>query len=107
MLEQKDLQEIRQMISESEERMTAKISESEERMTAKITESEERSRNYMNVVVESQIMPMFNLLADGIKDIQEKLVPSSRVDDLEEDVKFLKLMHRQMSKDIAELKKAQ
>ena len=36
-------------------------------------------------------------MADGIKDIQEKLVPRSRVDDLEDEVKFLKLMCRQMA----------
>ena len=48
----------------------------------------------------------FSLLTDGIKDIQEKLVPRSRVDDLEDEVKFLKLMCRQMAEDIAKLKKA-
>ena len=48
----------------------------------------------------------FSLLADGIKDIQEKLVPRSRMDDLEDEVKFLKLMCRQMAEDIAKLKKA-
>ena len=49
---------------------------------------------------------IFSLLADGIKDIQEKLVPRSRMDDLENEVKFLKLMCRQMAEDIAKLKKA-
>lgn len=90
-------------------------------MTAKIAESAEQSRRYMdqklseqkqdliqsvNVIVESDVMPKFNLLADGIKDIQEKLVPRSRVDDLEDEVKFLKMMCRQMAEDIAKLKKA-
>ena len=42
----------------------------------------------------------------SIKDIQEKLVPRSRMDDLEDEVKFLKLMCRQMAEDIAKLKKA-
>ena len=60
----------------------------------------------MNVIIESDIMPKFNFLADGIKDIQEKLVPRSRVDDLEDETKFLKLMCRQMAEDIAKLKKA-
>ena len=36
----------------------------------------------------------------------EKLVPRSRMDDLEDEVKFLKLMCRQMAEDIAKLKKA-
>ena len=48
----------------------------------------------------------FDLLAEGIQDIQEKLVPRSRVDDLEEEVKFLKVLYRQMNEDLQELKKA-
>ena len=51
-------------------------------------------------------MPKFNLLADGIKDIQEKLVPRCRVDDLEDEVKFLKVMYRQMAERVALLEKA-
>lgn len=125
MLNEKDLQAIAKIMDEkiasSEERITGKIMESEERMTAKIMESEERMTGRMdqklaeqkqdliqcmNVIIESDIMPKFNLLADGIKDIQEKLVPRSRVDDLEDEMKFLKLMCRQMAEDIAKLKKA-
>ena len=60
----------------------------------------------MAVLIESDVTPKFSLLADGIKDIQEKLVPRSRMDDLEDEVKFLKLMCRQMAEDIAKLKKA-
>ena len=125
MLDEKDLQAIAKIMDEkiasSEERITGKIMESEERMTAKIMESEERMTGRMdqklaeqkqdliqcmNVIIESDIMPKFNLLADGIKDIQEKLVLRSRVDDLEDEMKFLKLMCRQMAEDIAKLKKA-
>ena len=83
MLDEKDLQAIQKMIDASEE----------------------RTRRYMNVLIESDVTPKFNLLADGIKDIQEKLVPRSRVDDLDE-VKFLKLMYRQMAERVASLEKA-
>ena len=67
---------------------------------------EERITRSMAVLIESDVTTKFNLLADGIKDIQEKLVPRSRMDDLEDEVKFLKLMCRQMAEDIAKLKKA-
>ena len=53
-----------------------------------IDASEERTRRYMNVLIESDV------------------TPRSRVDDLEDEVKFLKLMCRQMAEDIAKLKKA-
>ena len=49
MLDEKDLQAIQKMIDASEE----------------------RTRRYMNVLIESDVTPKFNLLADGIKDIQE------------------------------------
>lgn len=78
MVDTKDLQE---MISQSESRMVA--------------------------YVESAIMPKFNLLADGQAAILEKMVPRSRVDDLEEEVRFLKAVVRQMNEDLQKLKKAQ
>ena len=39
MLDEKDLQAIREMSQESEQRMTAKVEESEQRMSAKVEES--------------------------------------------------------------------
>lgn len=60
----------------------------------------------MNILIESDVTPKFNLLAEGIQDIQEKLVSRSRVDELEEEVKFLKIMVRQMAERISTLEKA-
>ena len=78
----------------------------DEKEIAYLQEMEERITHSMAVLIESDVTPKFNLLADGIKDIEEKLVPRSRMDDLEDEVKFLKLMCRQMAEDIAKLKKA-
>ena len=78
----------------------------DEKEIADLQEMEERITRSMAVLIESDVAPKFSLLTDGIKDIQEKLVPRSRVDDLEDEVKFLKLMCRQMAEDIAKLKKA-
>ena len=64
----------------------------DEKEIAYLQEMEERITCSMAVLIESDVTPKFNLLADGIKDIQEKLVPRSRMDDLEDEVKFLKLM---------------
>lgn len=85
MLDKKDLQDIQMTIDRS-------IRESESRMIA---------------FFEAAIMPKFDLLADGQAAIQEKLVPRSRVDDLEEEVRFLKSVVRQMNEDLQRLKKAQ
>ena len=51
-------------------------------------------------------MPKFDLLAEGQQAILDKLVPRSRVDELEEEIKLLKIVIRQMNADLQELKKA-
>ena len=72
-------------------------------MDQKISESESR----MAAFFEASIAPKFDLLADGQAAIQEKLVPRSRMDDLEDEVRFLKSVIRQMNDDLQKLKKAQ
>lgn len=80
MLDEKDLQAIAQLIGDSERRM--------------------------QVLIENEVSPKFNLLADAIGEIREMLVPRSRVDDLEDEVKFLKSMVRQMAERVSQLEKA-
>ena len=65
------------------------------------------SAHNMKVIVETAIQPQFNLLAEGQQAILEKLVPRSRVDELDEEVKFLKVVVRQMNDEIQLLKAAQ
>lgn len=59
------------------------------------------------VLIESSIMPKFNLLAEGQQTLLETLTPKSRVEELEEEVDFLKSIIKLHSEQIAELKKAQ
>lgn len=59
------------------------------------------------VLIESSIMPKFNLLAEGQQTLLETLAPKSRVEELEEEVDFLKSVIKLHSEQIAELKKAQ
>ena len=47
----------------------------DEKEIAYLQEMKERITRSMAVLIESDVTPKFNLLADGIKDIQEKLVP--------------------------------
>ena len=57
--------------------------------------------------MENQIKPQLRLLAEGTADIQERLIPRARVDELEDEVRFLKLMVRQMAERVSLLVKAQ
>ena len=88
MLDEKDLQAIDGLIQK------------------RVGEAEQRIARDVVALMDSEFSKKFNLLAEGIQDIQEKLVPRSRVDDLEEEVKFLKALYRQMNEDLQELKKA-
>ena len=72
-----------------------------------IAQQIQESENRMMAYFETAIMPKFDLLADGIQNIQEKMVPMSRVEALEDDVALLKQVIRSMNQEISELKKAQ
>ena len=68
---------------------------------------EELVSRQISIVVENQIKPQLRLLAEGTADIQERLIPRARVDELEDEVRFLKLMVRQMTERVSLLEKAQ
>lgn len=81
MLDEKDLEIITRLNSESEKRMM--------------------------VMMESYFDPKFNLLSEKIDALEEKLAPKSRVEALEDEMAFMKTVISAMSKEIQELKKAQ
>ena len=60
----------------------------------------------MNVIIESHVTPKLDLLVDAYKSINEKLIPVSRIDELEHELKFLKMIVRQLSEDIQQIKEA-
>ena len=130
MLDEKDLELLQtmmtQIVTESEARMTAKnesniaasearmttkiessIAASEARMTARIEERVEDTRSQIMAYIESDILPRFDMLADGHKLLRETLAPRNRVEELEEEVAFLKPLVLSMLTDIDKLKKAQ
>ena len=106
---------IDEKISASEQRMTANMQTAIVQQTAELrAEMDQReqriledSRNNMLVLIESEITPKFNLLADGQQELRDMMIPRSRFEDLEEEVRFMKAIIRQMTEDIAKLKKAQ
>ena len=89
MLDEKDLQMIQEMLARSVEQT---VGRTESRLVA---------------YIESAVMPKFDLLADGHKLLLDTMAPKSRVEELEDEVSFMKQVIKAMSRDIAELKKAQ
>ena len=88
MLDEKDLQAIDQL-------MQKRFGDAEQRITKNTV-----------ALMDAEFSKKFELLAEGQADILEKLVPRSRVDDLEDEVRFLKSIVRQMTEDLQKLKKA-
>lgn len=66
----------------------------------------DESTHRMKFLLDTEVVTKFNLLAEGQQTILETLAPKSRVEELEDEVKFLKSIVRQMNEDIQKLKKA-
>ena len=122
MLDERDLQAIAKMISDSEARTAEKISTSESRMTALMTEqisaSEARtaekisaSEARMMALMEAWFEPRFNLLAEGQKLIREQMVKKEDLEAKQEDIQtqldVLRALVKRNSLEIEKLKKAQ
>lgn len=118
MLEERDLQAIKELIdasiTASEERMSKRIDASEERMSKRIDASEERMKDHVTAAenrwmafYEGSIQPQIQLLAEGHQTLLETLAPKNRVEALEDEVVFMKSVIKALAQDVAELKKAQ
>lgn len=86
-----------------EVRTTEKIDALETRTGENISDSEAR----MMAMMEACFEPKFNLLADGQKLIQEKMVSVEALNRIEERLDVLEAVVKRHSREIEELKKAQ
>lgn len=108
MLEEKDLQAIAQLmdsrIGESEKRMAKLMDQSLAQQKQEILD---KSTQRMKILLDTEITPKFNLLAENQKIMLDKLAPKSELEELRSEVSVLKLAIRSINQEIAELKKAQ
>lgn len=93
MLEEKDFEKIRSMIDKS-------VGDAKDDM---LRQSAANTR----VIIESSVMKKLDLLIEGQQALLDTLAPKSRVEELEEEVSFLKSIVRLHSQRLAELEKAQ
>lgn len=108
MLEEKDLQAIAQLmdsrIGESEKRMAKLMDQSLAQQKQEILDE---NTQRMKILLDTEITPKFNLLAENQKIMLDKLAPKSELEELRSEVSVLKLAIRSINQEIAELKKAQ
>lgn len=123
MLEEKDLQAIAQLmdsrIGESEKRMAELMdqrlaqqkqdimSETKDLLSQQKQEILDETTQRMKVLLDTEVTPKFNLLAENQKIMLDKLAPKSELEELRSEVSVLKLAIRSINQEIAELKKAQ
>ena len=101
MLEEKDLDS---RIGKSEKRMAKLMDQSLAQQKQEILDE---STQRMKILLDTEITPKFNLLAENQKIMLDKLAPKSELEELRSEVSVLKLAIRSINQEIAELKKAQ
>ena len=75
-------------------------------MDTKLAQQKTEIMQEVSVLMDSKFTPQFNLLAEGQQAILDKLIPVSRMEELEEKVRFLEVVVRKLSEDMLLLKKA-
>lgn len=108
MLEEKDFEKIRSMIDESVGNAKDGILNQTAAMIEQAKDDMLRqSAANTRVIIESSVMKKLDLLIEGQQALLDTLAPKSRVEELEEEVSFLKSIVRLHSQRLAELEKAQ
>ena len=123
MLDEKDFEKIQSMIDKSVgdakdgilAQTAAMIDKSKDGILAQTAAMIDQAKDDMlkqsaantRVIIESSVMKKLDLLIEGQQSLLETLAPKSRVEELEEEVSFLKSVVHLHSQRLAELEKAQ
>ena len=104
MLEEKDLQAIAQI-------MDSRIGESEKRMAnmmdQKLAQQKREIMQEGGVLIENEVTPRFNLLAEGQEDILRRMPDEDDMDIVDERLSTPEAMVKKLNREVAQLKKAQ
>lgn len=79
--------------------MEAKLQEQKQEIIQECTAN-------MNIIIESNVTPKFNLLADAIAEINQKLTPQEKIEEIENEIEAIKIVQQIHAKEIRALKKA-
>lgn len=104
MLEEKDLQAIAQI-------MDSRIGESEKRMAnmmdQKLAQQKREIMQEVGVLIENEVTPRFNLLAEGQEDILRRMPNEDDMDIIDGRLTTLEASVKKLNREVAQLKKAQ
>ena len=100
MLEEKDLQAIAQLMEKQKQEIMSETK-------GLLSQLKQDIMHDVKVLLDTEVTPKFNLLAENQKIMLDKLAPKSELEELRSEVSVLKLAIRSINQEIAELKKAQ
>ena len=108
MLTREDLQAITEIVKAT---VSEEVAQSEKRIMQEvgglIQDTEGRIMKGAAVLIDAEVKPKFDLLAEDISLIREKVEGFENMDKLEDDVFALKAVVKQHTREINQLKKAQ
>lgn len=104
-------QELLEVISQQKEELLGEMGRQKQELLGEMGRQKEEilteSTHRMKVLIESEFQQQFNLLAEDLAMIREKMVPESRMEEAEDDIIVLKSAVRQINQEIREMKRAQ
>lgn len=104
MLDEKDIQAIAQI-------MDSRIGESEKRMASmidqKLAQQKREIMQEVGVLIENEVTPRFNLLAEGQEDILRRMPNEDDMDIIDGRLTTLEASVKKLNREVAQLKKAQ
>lgn len=96
MLEEKDLQAIAQLMQGMEDRIGQKLAQQKKEIMQEV-----------GVLIENEVTPRFNLLAENQQSMMGKLERLDDLDIMDTRITALEAMVRKLNREVAQLKKAQ
>lgn len=96
MLEERDLQAIAQLMQGMEDRIDQKLAQQKKEIMQEV-----------GVLIENEVTPRFNLLAENQQSMMEKLERLDDLDIMDTRITALEAMVRKLNREVAQLKKAQ
>lgn len=115
MLDEKDLQAIAQLmdsrIGESEKRMVQLMGAMEERIDQKLAQQKgeilDEATHRMKILIDAEVTPKFNLLAENQQIMMEKLERLDDLDVMDTRITALEAMVKKLNREMEKLKRAQ
>lgn len=96
MLEERDLQAIAQLMKGMEDRIDQKLAQQKKEIMQEV-----------GVLIENEVTPRFNLLAENQQSMMEKLERLDDLDIMDTRITALEAMVRKLNREVAQLKKEQ